>query len=400
MSRPFVLLVILASAALGPRASVRAAEGDVIATMDELKFQPPKEKGKIELVRGKFGQAIHFRFDEGSAGAFATSNLHGSPAWDQADGFSFWVKGDGPDGFGGLEFIYDEDYAVRYDFVFPIKGTEWTKVSVRWSDLIPVLPGPRAKPLGGPEGNPPSKITGIWVGRWWYWGNYPAISFALDEFRLEPTIARATKPSPPQGPPLARTRAKLKAGRPITVVTMGDSLTDTRHWANREVNWPALLKSKLKKDFGSDVTIVNPAIGGTQLRQNLILMPRWLELTPTPDLVTVFFGGNDWDAGMRGPEFEKAVADAIDRIRTATNNKADVLIVTTNPAASRWTETAELAEACRKAAHDRNAGLADTYGGFHAAGNDDPNRLFVHDRVHLGPVGHEVVAETIVKALK
>ena len=57
---------------------------------------------------------------------------------------------------------------------------------------------------------------------------------------------------------------------------MGDSLTDTRHWANREADWPALLKEQLKAKYNSEVTIVNPAIGGTQLRQNLVLMPRWL----------------------------------------------------------------------------------------------------------------------------
>ena len=28
-------------------------------------------------------------------------------------------------------------------------------------------------------------------------------------------------------------------------------------------------------------TIVNPAIGGTQLRQNLVLIPRWLAKAPS-----------------------------------------------------------------------------------------------------------------------
>ena len=54
-----------------------------------------------------------------------------------------------------------------------------------------------------------------------------------------------------QGPPLARVLAKLKAGQPITVVTMGDSLTDTHHWANRETNWPALLKEQLEAKYKS-----------------------------------------------------------------------------------------------------------------------------------------------------
>ncbi len=180
---------------------------------------------------------------------------------------------------------------------------------------------------------------------------------------------------------------------------MGDSLTDKRHWANRDVAWVDLLKDRLKKEYGSDVTIVNPAIGGTQLRQNLILMPTWLARAPEPDLVTVFFGGNDWDAGMRGEEFTATSKDAIERIRNATQGKADVLILTANPSAARWDALAQLAEACRAAAQDRNAGLADTDRAFHAAGRDDHDRLFVHDRVHLSRAGHEAVAETVAKAI-
>ncbi len=117
---------------------------------------------------------------------------------------------------------------------------------------------------------------------------------------------------------------------------MGDSLTDKRHWANREVAWVDLLRDALKREFGALVTIVNPAIGGTQLRQNVILIPRWLASAPEPDLVILFFGGNDWDAGMRGEEFYAAYVDAVDRVRQATNGRSDVLIVTTNPSAARW----------------------------------------------------------------
>jgi hypothetical protein len=95
----------------------------VIATMDELRFQPPKEKGRAELAEGKFGKAVRFSFEKDARSAFFTSNIRGTPAWDRAAGFSFWARGDGSDHFGGLQFIYDDDYAVRYDLSFPIKST-------------------------------------------------------------------------------------------------------------------------------------------------------------------------------------------------------------------------------------------------------------------------------------
>jgi lysophospholipase L1-like esterase len=393
-------LIVSVSVAILSDFPAQAEENGAIATMDDLRFSPPKEKGQSELIEGKVGKAVRFHFDADARSTFFTSKIRGTSDWDRADGFSFWVRGEGADGFGGLQFIYDDDFSVRYDLVIPVKGTRWRKVTVAWNDLIPVLPGPKAKPLGVPGGNAPSKLTGLWFGRWWYWGNYPALAFTIDEIRLEPAIERDDADHRPKGPPLGRVLAKLRAGEPVTVVTMGDSLTDKRHWANREVCWVDLLRDRLKAKYRSDIAIVNPAIGGTQLRQNLMLMPVWLDTAPAPDLVTVFFGGNDWDAGMRDKEFERACADAVDRIRRATGGHADVLLLTTNPAASRWQATAELAEACRRGARDRNAGLADTERAFHEAGKDDRDRLFVRDRVHLSRAGHEVVTETVLKAIE
>ncbi|MDB5308455.1 MAG: hypothetical protein JWO38_2657 [Gemmataceae bacterium] len=387
--------------ALVPAAIVlaRPPESAVIAAMDEITFASPKEKGKAELVEGKVGKAVRFAFEKDARGTFFTSPIHGTPAWDQAAGFSFWVKGNGIDQFAGLELIHDNDYAVRYDLCFPVKGTAWTKVTVAWGDLIPVLPGPKAKPLG-PGGNPPSKVSGVWIGKWWYWGDYPAGTFTIDEIRLEQKIDRDPNDTEPVGPPLGRVREKLKAGKPITVVTMGDSLTDTRHWANRKVVWPALFADAVKTKYKSAVTVHNPAIGGTQLRQNLVLIPRWLDKMPEPDLVTVFFGANDWEAGMRGEEFTAACEAAVDRIRRATKGKADVLLLTTNPTAEKWETMAELGAACRAAAKSRGTGLADTEKAFHNAGKDDRNKLYVDDRVHLSPAGHAVVAETVLKAIE
>jgi lysophospholipase L1-like esterase len=395
MTRLLLFALLAVSAAVAVAAQ---AEGPAIATMDELKFMAPKEKGKAELVEGKVGKAVRFTFDKDARGAFFTSNLRGTPDWDKAAGFSFWVKGDGNDHFAGLQFIHDNDYAVRYDLCFPVKGKDWSKVTVAWSDLVPVLPGPKAKPLAA-DGNLPSKMSGLWFGKWWYWGDYPAHTFTIDEIRLEPKIERDTKLHKPEGQPLARVLDKLKAGKPVSIVTMGDSLTDVRHHANRKTNWPSLLTDKLKAKSKSAVTIHNPAIGGTQLRQNLVLMPRWLDAVPEPDLVTIWFGGNDWESGMRGPEFEVACVEAIDRVRRATKGKADVLFLTTCPSAAAWDKTAPLADAVRKAAKERNAGLADVAMAFGAVEKDAREKLFIFDRVHLSPDGHALAAETVLKAI-
>ncbi|HYF00161.1 MAG TPA: SGNH/GDSL hydrolase family protein, partial [Planctomycetota bacterium] len=306
---------------------------------------------------------------------------------------SFWVKGDGSQRFGGLQFIWNEDYAARYDYMFPIDSTEWRKITVAWRDLTPVLPG--AKFLDAKNGPQPSKLSTLWFGKWWYWRDYGAHSFAIDEIRLEPTIATDDNLYLPSGDPLARVRAKVKAGQPITIVTMGDSLTDYRHWANKPVNWPTILKEKL-----GTATIVNPAIGGTELRQGIILTPRWLAEAPEPDLVTICYGGNDWNSGMRGEAFRVTLEAAVDRVRRLTKGKADILLMSTVPCVEMWRTRDELGAAVRAAAASRKTGLADTEKAFHAAGEGKPESLFCRDKVHLGPAGHALVAETIFQQLK
>jgi len=373
--------------------------GTLIHSMDDIKIQTPQKNGHAEIVEGKVGKAVKFSFDKECSGAFCVTPIRGNAEWDKAAGFSFWVKGDGSKTFGGLQFIWNDDYAARYDLMFPIDSTEWTKIIVPWRDLIPAMPPPSAKFLDPKTGNAPSKLSPLMFGKWWYWRDYAAHSYAIDEIRLEPKIELDTDLHLPSGAPLERVQAKLKAGKPITIVTMGDSLTDTHHWANRTINWPGLLTKKLQ-DRKIDVKIVNPAIGGTELRQNLVLMPRWLAEAPEPDLVTVCFGGNDWNSGMRGPMFQETVRETIDRIRRATKGKADVLILTTVPSLEMWKTRNELGDAARAAVKERKAGLADAEKAFHDTPDDQHEKLFCSDKVHMGAPGHELLASLVMAAIE
>jgi lysophospholipase L1-like esterase len=116
--------------------------------------------------------------------------------------------------------------------------------------------------------------------------------------------------------------------------------------------------------------------------------------------VTFCFGFNDWDSGMRGPQFRASYEDAIERVRRATQGKAEILILSTVPSLERWSTMTELSEACRAAAQAKNAGLADTEKAFLEAGKEKRERLFCRDRTHLGPAGHELAAQTVLEAIE
>src|SRR4051812_14695122 len=89
------------------------AQEAVIDSMDAPTFKFTKDTGKIELVDGKDGKALQFTFPQPSTSVFAARNVKPTPEWDQAAGFSFWVKGDGASQFGGLQLIWNNDFAAR-----------------------------------------------------------------------------------------------------------------------------------------------------------------------------------------------------------------------------------------------------------------------------------------------
>jgi lysophospholipase L1-like esterase len=383
-----------------------AAESPVIWDMNTVRHQPgtvgPQKVpiGTVALVEGKESRACQFNFGTNNQSGFFTASIRPTTAWDQAAGLSFWVKGDGSTHWGGLELIDGTDFALRYGYCFPIDSTEWRKITVPWCDLIPELP--QAQFIDGKGDYAPSRFGNLWFGKWFYWRDFPACSFAIDEVALESKVdLDATDYSPPASG-TSRFLAKLKSRQPVTLVTMGDSLSDKRHWANRNTLWSELLAVKLKDIFGCEVKLINPAIGGTQLTQNLILMPRWLKETPAPDLVTVWFGYNDWDGGARGPDWHQKMRFAVERIRRLTQGRSEVLLITTCPTLERWDTMNELAAATRAVAAENKAGLADVAEAFHKFGAEEVKRtnLFAWDKTHLGEAGHRLAAETVFESLQ
>jgi lysophospholipase L1-like esterase len=373
----------------------RAADA-ILDSMDALSLEAP-EKVSVSLVPGRSGQAQRLAFEEGAKSAFVRSRVAGSAAWDAAQGFSFWVKGDGSPHLGGLEVVWNNDYSRRYALAFPIDSVEWKKVTVAWADLVPETSGPRPV-IGSPEA-PASRLGPLSFGKWWYWNNYTAHSYAIDDIRLEPRVPKVQVPRP-TGDPLARVKARLRAGQKVTIVTMGDSLTDLRHWSNRESNWPAMLQARLNERFNSEATLVNPALGGTELRQNLVLLPGWSSHTPAPDLVTVFFGTNDWASGMRGDSFAPALKDAVRRIRRATNGRSDILLLSPTPSLGEPQALQEMADAARAAARSENAAFANVFAAFNRSQGEELAALYAWDKVHLSAKGQEVVAAAVEQLLE
>lgn len=389
-----------------------AAEPQPAAIFDaqSIRFHPGqftgKNKQKIEVGTvnavddAKFGKAMRLSFVEGASGGFFAARIPSAKDWDRAAGFSFWVKGDGSRHFGGIELIDRRDFALRYAYCFPIESREWRKIVVAWSDLTPEVAAPL---VGVPGGYNPSGFGSFSFGKWFYWRDYPAESFEVGPIALEAKIdSPAAAPLEP-GQGLKRVAEKIRQHKPITIVTMSDSLTDPHHWSNRPILWVDLLVKQLKERDHCAATLVNPSIGGTTLSQNMVLMPRWLAEAPTPDLVAIWFGGNDWDSNVRGERFAEYLRTAIDRIRRQTHGSADILLMTTLPGRTRWRLTAEIEQAIRDVAAEKKTGLVDAAAEFRKAGSPEAafnQQYWGWDGRHLGAKGHEIIAAAVLKALE
>lgn len=403
-----MILLSLSGIATDPAPCAAADSPAAIFDMKSIRFHPGEftDKHKKKVAAGtvepvddaKFGKAMKLSFVEGSSGGFMMATIPSTAGWDRADGFSFWVKGDGSSHWGGIELIDKKDFALRYAYCFPIDSTKWRKIDVAWRDLAPELAAPLVGLKGGYD---PSGFGYFSFGKWYYWRDYPAESYTIGPIALEPKIEVPTVS--PIEPGLKRIAAKLREHKPITIVTMGDSLSDPHHWSNHPILWSGLLVKAIKDRDASDATLVNPAIGGTTLSQNTATMPRWSKEAPSPDLVTVWFGGNDWDSGVRGPRFAEYLRFAVDQIRRQTHGSADILLMTTLPAGKRWETTREMEQAVREVATKKQTGYVDIAAEFRKAGSAEAASKMHYwgfDNVHLGPKGHEIVAAAVLKAIE
>ena len=357
--------------------------------------------GRVELVEGKFGKAAKFTFTDGRG--FMSAKAKPYIDWDQSDGFSFWVKGDGSKSWAGIQLIdgSDGDFKRRYAYCFSIESTKWEKVTVPWRDLVPELPeGPL---IDAKAGLPPSSLNNYWFGKRWYWGEFPPCSFTVDQIQVERKISMDRSLHIPATAGTPRTLAKLKTKQPVTIVTMGDSLSDKKHKTNREKLWSELLEKSIEEKYGSKVTLVNPAMGGTQMAHSLVLMPRWLKDTPKPDVVTVWFGAEDYGAGVRAERFKEMLRFAVDRIRRETKGASEVVLITPPPTKTLWTEMDALAQAARDVAKEKKTGLADVAAEFHKPASADEAQksgYWADDGVTLGSKGHDVARDCVLDAIE
>ncbi|MBE7466648.1 MAG: CIA30 family protein [Planctomycetes bacterium] len=336
--RHFLATMLLLLGILWPRSGSAASLDacDEAGRWRGISGQPPPE---VQAVEAPSGKALHFRFAESRQPHFAGRSFVADESWDRAAGISFRFRGNGSDDFVAVSLV-DETFTMRYAALIGLQSKEWRTVRLRWTDFVPEVV--TADWFGAPgTAMQPSKIRGIWFGRWFYFKPWAACTFELDELALEAEIPQ-TEPALPDASGMQRTLAKLRAKELVTLVALGDSITYGTHIKDRARDgWPGRLQDELRKAFGYDqIHVVNKGIGGLETRQAIALLPRDVAAMK-PDLVLVHFGYNDYSSLLqkrKSPEEQRAIArgnwrELVLRVRRLTEGQSEVLLIATIPGA-------------------------------------------------------------------
>lgn len=319
--------------------------------------------------------------------------LADNEAWDEFNGVSFMLRGDGSEHWGRVGF---GDGSHMYEFYFPLADDEWHEVRVHFDELVGVGP---MYPLGSVGALPPSGIRTIQLGDRWHltWNNapMPEHSFAIDDVRL---IADAPEPAPAPAPrPLEEVLQKLRDREPVGIQCMGDSITAGTGLPDRDTQrYAVLLGQKLRERLGYDeIECYSRAVGGARSPHARHWAPRDFHGVK-PDLVTMAIGYNDKSGAYHPEYYAWAMNDYIDRVARLTDGTAAFCPITTLPGgAHRYVMMDDYAQAVRDlAAHRGDVTAIDLAAQIKQMGRAEWMK-YLGDLAHPNIDGHEWLANAL-----
>jgi lysophospholipase L1-like esterase len=130
---------------------------------------------------------------------------------------------------------------------------------------------------------------------------------------------------------LEKTIAKLRAGKPLRIVVIGDSISvgcNASGWAGGppfQPAYPELVRLKLEKQYGAEVSLTNLSVSGMSTDWALTMIDKITEARP--DLVIDAFGMND-AAGRSAAEYEAKTKSLVDQVRGKLPDVEFILVAT------------------------------------------------------------------------
>ena len=354
----------------------------------------------VEAAEGVNGQAgvVISHLPKGTAQLQFAFDDDQMDIFDQYQGVSFYVKGDGSDCWETIGLMHNYNYTYLY-FV-PLKNTEWVKYTVAWRDFISEGPCGMIQQSGGV---PACGLNTLRIGcRWKIWydnAQIPEHSLTISDVKLEPVVERVANTYRPA--PFENVLAKLKNKEPLTIQFQGDPITAGTSLANKvaerySIKTEELLRKWLKND---KIVCLNRAVGGARTNDERAWLARDFN-GGVPDLVTLWIGYNDKSSCNTVAYYKQTVADYIDRVAEITKGKSAFLLFAPGPGKGpRFTMMDDYAQAIRELAAERGLPYFDVSKLFKAFGKKEFSETYMADMAHPNAKGHQVVADALCEFL-
>ena len=211
------------------------------------------------------------------------------------------------------------------------------------------------------------------------------------------------QPQSPQTKLLTNTVQKLRNGNQLKLVAFGDSITAGGEASQTNLiywqRWANFLQQKYPK---ANIEAINGATGGDNTRNGLERLNTKV-LSQHPDLVVLAFGMNDHNIqpfGVPLEEFKKNLGTIIDLIRSDSNGKADIILVSAFPPNPQWHfgthRMEQYAQATEAVAQEKQCAFADVYNHWIAlTERKKPEDLLANNINHPNDFGHWIYFEVL-----
>ena len=204
---------------------------------------------------------------------------------------------------------------------------------------------------------------------------------------------------------------KLKSGKKVTIVALGDSITELKWHTRGHLNWCGYLQEALFETYGRNRSwVINSGRSGETIEGGIQRLDEDV-FRFDPDLVIVSYGMNDARTPMSLESFRSTLILLIERLRERAD--CEILLRTPNPVVNPSTPTALVegqkggsetagtrvglfAGTIVEVAREKGCAFVDHYTEWkklemeRSGLAEAPSRLWLRmsDQVHPGPLGH------------
>jgi lysophospholipase L1-like esterase len=197
---------------------------------------------------------------------------------------------------------------------------------------------------------------------------------------------------------LKRTLGLLAAGKPVTIVCWGDSVTAGGSSSTHDRCYVELLRARIKAAYpGSDIKVINAGIGGSSTESRRAGYEAEV-LSYKPDLITVEYVN---DCGLSAERIAQNYEE-FTRLAREKLPEVEFIIITPHLVRPDWMHNHSASvDAMRKAARDNRCALADTdniWRNLRRVGIPYTT-LLANEINHPDDLGHEFFAATLMKLL-